>query len=140
MHIMHMAIWEVVTMTCSSHINQVQHWMIACEVCVSFRVGSTHNSIIPLNNQCQRSKPLTFKILGKVDLIDFHETPHFISLIPIITPLLLSLSWFYLSFRVPLNALLSHTLPKPNPDCDYHIMLLPYYQNGADLGFVVVKD
>lgn len=81
-----------------------------------------------------------FKILGKVDLIDFHETTQFISLIPIIAPLLLSLSWFYLSFRVALNALLSHTLPKPNPHCDYHIMLLPYYQNGADLGFVVVKD
>lgn len=80
------------------------------------------------------------EIQGKVDLIDFQVTTHLISLIPIITPLLLSVSWLYLSFPVALTALLSRTLPKPNPYCDYHIMLLPYYQNGADLGFVVVKD
>lgn len=85
-------------------------------------------------------KTLHLKILGKVDLIDFLETTHFIYRIPIITPLLLSVSWLYRSFRVALTALLSHTLHKPNPHCDYHIMLLPCYQNGADLGFVVVKD
>lgn len=38
-----------------------------------------------------------------------------------------------------LTALLPDTLPKPNPHSDYRIMLLPYYQNGADLGFVVAK-
>lgn len=85
-------------------------------------------------------KTFHIEIQGKVDLIDFQETTHFISVIPIIAPLLLSFSWLYLSFPVALTALLLHTLPKPNPHCDYHIMLLPYYQNGADLGFVVVKD
>lgn len=43
--------------------------------------------------------------------------------------------WLYLSFPVALAATLTHILPKPNPHCDYHIMLSPYYQNGADLGF-----
>lgn len=57
-------------------------------------------------------KPFRIEIQGKVDLIDFQETTHFISLIPIITPLLLSVSWLYLSFPVALTALLSHTLPK----------------------------
>lgn len=38
-----------------------------------------------------------------------------------------------------LTALLPDTLPKANPHSDYRIMLLPYYQNGADLGFVVAK-
>lgn len=86
-------------------------------------------------------KTFHIEIQGKVDLIDFQATTHFISLIPIITALLLSVSWLYLSFPVALTVWLSHSLPKPNPSCDYHIMLLPYYQNGADLGFVVVvKD
>lgn len=88
----------------------------------------------------QEIKTFHIEIQGKVDLIDFQETTHFISLIPIITPLLLSASWLYLSFPVALTALRLHTLPKPNPHCDYRIMLSPYYQNGADLGFVVVKD
>lgn len=106
----------------------------------SMLCNSAHNSIIPLNNQCQRSKPSTLRFKAKLILLIFQETTHFISLIPIITPLLLSVSWLYLSFPVALTVWLSHSLPKPNPPCDYHIMLLPYYQNGADLGFVVVKD
>lgn len=64
----------------------------------------------------------------------------FSSLPPIITPLLLSASCISLSFRVDLTALLSHAPSKPNPRCDYHIMLLPYYQNGTALAFVVAKD
>lgn len=83
-------------------------------------------------------KTLRLKSLGKVDLIDFQEILFFSP--PIITPLLLSASCIYLSFRVALTALLSYTPSKPNPHCDYHIMLLPYYQNGADLAFVVAKD
>lgn len=84
-------------------------------------------------------KTFRIEIQGKVDLIDFQETTHVISLIPIITSRLLSASWLYLTFPVALTAQLLHTVPKPNPFCHYHIMLLPYYQNGADLGFVV-KD
>lgn len=38
-----------------------------------------------------------------------------------------------------LTALLADTLPKANPHSDYRLMLLPYYQNGADLGFAVAK-
>lgn len=81
-------------------------------------------------------KTIHTEIQGKVDLIDFLETTHFISPMPIITPLLLSASWLYFSFPVALSALLTHTLPKPNPHCDYHIMLLPYYQNGAHLDYI----
>lgn len=83
-------------------------------------------------------KTLRLKSVGKFDLIDFQEILFFLT--PIISPLVLSSSCIYLSFGVALVALLSYTPSKPNPHCDYHIMLLPYYQNGADLAFVVVKD
>lgn len=87
-------------------------------------------------NQCSEIKTLRLKRLGKVDLIDLEEILFFslqsslhCSYLP---PAYISLLvWLWL---------LSYTPSTPNPHCDYHIMLLTYYQNGADLAFVVAKD
>lgn len=99
-----------------------------------------HNSIIPLNNQCQRSKPSTLRFKAKLILLIFKRLlTSFLSSQSSLLCSYLSLGYISPFQWLWLHCSHSHTLPKPNPCCDYHIMLLPYYQNGADLGFVVVK-
>lgn len=105
---------------------------------------SAHNSIIPLNNQCQRSNPSALRFKAKLILLIFKRLlTSFLS-----SQSSLLYSYLCLGYISPFQWLWLHcsrTLcqkkkKNPNPRCDYHIMLLPYYQNGADLGFVVVKD
>lgn len=118
-------------------INQVKLGMVTLWLCATSR-SSAHDSIIPLSNQRERSKPSTLRFKAKLILLIFRRL--LTSILSSQSSLLYSyLSLGYISLFQWLLTL-THTLPKPNPRSDYHIMLMPYYQNGSDLGFVVVKD